>query len=630
MSQSKKVGFWNYVAYGAGDLYGGGAFFIVTTFAMYYFVNVVGMHPVLAGLIPAIGKIWDAISDPMMGYISDHTPQNRFGKRRVWFLVSIVPIAVSFALIWFPTSIATQAGKFAFYTFAYIFFFTVATISYVPYAALSAEMTRDSKERNFLNGTRILFSFISTLLAGVIAKPVIGLFADEKTGYFVMGIIFSLIFALPWITLYLGTWELPELQRSAKQKKSFFANFFSLFRNRSCRIHILMYVGSYGTLDILMSWFMFYLVDYLNREAWFVIAQGALLLTMIGMLPVYVKIANKKGHAVAYLIGLSLFVAGMIFMSFQTPQTPVGFLIANVILLGSGISAGCLIPHALLPFVADIDRLISGEERAGTYSAAMTLTRKLFLGLIIMTGLGVLLAQIGYRNPVPYELPEIQYSEVFTEIQNRTNAVDTAYVFDEAAQTYRLDVHHKNAAVAEEAVKSGAALSGRELEDWRNIAADDFNAFSAAVENDLKACGERIAASYRYLPETQSYRLILAEGDITPEAQAAQDERLRTLREDLDSLDFQYIGYGNPVKPKQTESTLAQLKFFFILLPTLMSVIGLIAASFFRVTPKNHGIIRKELDRLAGGGSKADVEPEVKKVCEKLTGLPYESLYPDA
>ena len=450
MSQSKKVGFWNYVAYGAGDLYGGGAFFIVTTFAMYYFVNVVGMHPVLAGLIPAIGKIWDAISDPMMGYISDHTPQNRFGKRRVWFLVSIVPIAVSFALIWFPTSIVTQAGKFAFYTFAYIFFFTVATISYVPYAALSAEMTRDSKERNFLNGTRILFSFISTLLAGVIAKPVIGLFADEKTGYFVMGIIFSLIFALPWITLYLGTWELPELQRQAKKKRSFFANFFSLFRNRSCRIHILMYVGSYGTLDILMSWFMFYLVDYLNREAWFVIAQGALLLTMIGMLPVYVKIANKKGHAVAYLIGLSLFVAGMIFMSFQTPQTPVGFLIANVILLGSGISAGCLIPHALLPFVADIDRLISGEERAGTYSAAMTLTRKLFLGLIIMTGLGVLLAQIGYRNPVPYELPEIQYSEVFTEIQNRTNAVDTAYVFDEAAQTYRLDVHHKNAAVAEE------------------------------------------------------------------------------------------------------------------------------------------------------------------------------------
>lgn len=629
MTHSKKIGFWNYVAYGAGDLYGGGAFFIVTTFAMYYFVNVVGMHPVLAGLIPAIGKIWDAVSDPMMGYISDHTPQNRFGKRRVWFLVSIVPIAVSFALIWFPTSIATQAGKFAFYTFAYIFFFTVATISYVPYAALSAEMTRDSKERNFLNGTRILFSFISTLLAGVIAKPVIGLFADEKTGYFVMGIIFSLIFALPWITLYLGTWELPELQRSAKQKKSFFANFFSLFRNRSCRIHILMYVGSYGTLDILMSWFMFYLVDYLDREAWFVIAQGALLLTMIGMLPVYVKIANKKGHAAAYLIGLSLFVAGMIFMSFQTPQTPVAFLIANVILLGAGISAGCLIPHALLPFVSDIDRLISGEERAGTYSAAMTLTRKLFLGLIIMTGLGVLLAQIGYRNPVPYELPEIQYSEAFAEIQSRTNAVDTAYVFDKDARIYRLDKNHKDASVAEETVKTGAALLNRTLEDSKNIAESVFNEISAAAGADLKARGERIAASYLYLPETQSYRLILTD-DETPDVQAAQNERLRTLRGDLDFLDFQYIGYGNPVKPKQTESTLARLKFFFILLPTLMSVIGLIAASFFRVTPKNHGIIRKELDRLSGGGSKADVDPEVKKVCEKLTGLPYESLYPDA
>ena len=81
--KERKMTWRTYLAYGGGDLYGGGCFFIVTTFSMYYLVNVIGLHPALAGLIPAIGKVWDAVPDPMMGYISDNTPRTRFGKRRV-------------------------------------------------------------------------------------------------------------------------------------------------------------------------------------------------------------------------------------------------------------------------------------------------------------------------------------------------------------------------------------------------------------------------------------------------------------------------------------------------------------------------------------------------------------------
>ena len=242
-----------YLAYGAADLYGGGCFFIVTTFAMYYLVNVIGLHPVLAGLIPAIGKFWDAVSDPMMGYIADNTPQNRFGKRRVWFLVSIVPIALSFIIIWFPTGIESQAGKFIFYTIAYIIFFTVATVSYIPYAALSAEITKDFSERNKLNGSRLMFSFIATLLGGLLAQPIIDAFHGSMMGYFVMSIVFALIFALPWIPLYFETWELPEEKSQKKSDAKFIKNFLSLFKSKSCRIHIAMYVCSYGALDIVMS-----------------------------------------------------------------------------------------------------------------------------------------------------------------------------------------------------------------------------------------------------------------------------------------------------------------------------------------------------------------------------------------
>ena len=121
----RKPGILNYMAYGAGDIYGGGAYFILSTFTMYYLINVVGMHPVLAGLVPAIGKIWDAVSDPLMGYISDRTPKNRLGKRRIWFAVAVIPIAVTFALLWLPVDTASMAGKFAYYALAYILFLMI-------------------------------------------------------------------------------------------------------------------------------------------------------------------------------------------------------------------------------------------------------------------------------------------------------------------------------------------------------------------------------------------------------------------------------------------------------------------------------------------------------------------------
>ncbi|MDC7241181.1 MAG: MFS transporter, partial [Spirochaetales bacterium] len=317
----RKIKLRNYIAYGAGDLYGGGAFFIVTTFSMFYLVNVVGMNPILAGLIPALGKIWDAVSDPLMGYIADNTRDNRYGRRRVWFLISILPIALSFTLIWFPAGFHSQVGKFVFYLFAYIFFFTVATVSYVPYAALSAEMTYDRGERNTLNGVRILFSFIATLIAGVAVKPIIDGFGGTAKGYLIMGIVFGLIFALPWVTLYFGTWELPQPVRE-KEKVHFFRNFLSMFENKSCRIHVAMYVCSFGTMDVFMAWIMFYFIDYLKMSPFFVIAQGALLITMMLVLPLYVKIANTRGHGTSYMIGMAIFFIGMIAMGFLPPVPP--------------------------------------------------------------------------------------------------------------------------------------------------------------------------------------------------------------------------------------------------------------------------------------------------------------------
>src|SRR6056297_496290 len=110
--QERELKTRNYLAYGLGDLYGGGSFFIISTFSMYFLITVVGLNPVLAGLIPGLGKVWDSISDPLMGYLTDNT-RSRFGRRRVFFLIGIIPIVITFTLIWVPSPFPASWPSFS-------------------------------------------------------------------------------------------------------------------------------------------------------------------------------------------------------------------------------------------------------------------------------------------------------------------------------------------------------------------------------------------------------------------------------------------------------------------------------------------------------------------------------------
>src|SRR6056297_3741549 len=104
---NKKVRYKNIIAYGLGDLYGGGAFLIIGTLFLIFLTDIVGLSPARAGLILIIGKSWDAISDPLMGYLSDHT-KTKYGRRRIYFILAIIPIAISFILLWAPVNFSSN------------------------------------------------------------------------------------------------------------------------------------------------------------------------------------------------------------------------------------------------------------------------------------------------------------------------------------------------------------------------------------------------------------------------------------------------------------------------------------------------------------------------------------------
>ena len=131
----KRDGLLAKLAYGCGDIYGGGSFLIVGVLILVFLTDVEGLSGTLAGIIIFIGKAWDAITDPFMGILSDRT-RSRLGRRRVYFLYGSIPVLVSWIMLWYSFGITGTTSKFIYYTFAYIFFSTAFTIVMIPYNAI--------------------------------------------------------------------------------------------------------------------------------------------------------------------------------------------------------------------------------------------------------------------------------------------------------------------------------------------------------------------------------------------------------------------------------------------------------------------------------------------------------------
>ncbi len=392
----RKIKWYNYLSYGMGDFLGGGSFAIIGLLFFLYMTEVVGMIPAYAGMVMFIARIWDGVSDPLMGYISDRT-RSRFGRRRIFFLIGFVPVGIFFALLWSAVNFESQWSLFAWYLFLFIGFSTFFTILMVPYTALNAEMSLDYKIRSKLSGVKQLCSGASGAICSVFSLPLVNLFESQQTGFMVLGIIFGLFFSLPWIAVFFGTWEVTVQQQDLKKKKfsEIITNFVSVFKNRSFRTHIGMYISGFGGMDVMMAVFVLFLTYYVGRGDLFPYLMASLAAAQGIFLPIYIFIANRLGKGKAYLIGTILFLAGMAYSVTLAPGASLSLLIVSAVLIGSGMCGVTVMPWVILPSVTDVDELITADKRAGTYSGMMTLMRKLTNATVIML-IGFALTYIGY------------------------------------------------------------------------------------------------------------------------------------------------------------------------------------------------------------------------------------------
>jgi len=390
LSLATKVGF------GMGDIYGGGSYLIVGSLYLIFLTDVVRLNPALAGIVLLLSKGWDAVSDPLMGGLSDRT-RTRFGRRRPYFLAGVILIFVSYVVLWTPVHFQSEVARFVFVLFAYLFFSTVITMVMVPYNALAAELTLDYRERSSLVSVRMAFSMGSTLVCAVVPLAIINGMPTKSTGYLTMGTLFGLLFALPYLATFFTTRERPEFQMD--QPRLRLRSFAQPFAVRTFRNVLFMYLFAFLAMDILEAIIIYFMTYYIGRGSQTNIMLGALLVLQLVSIPAYSQIMKRASKRTAFIVGAVVWLVLALLSFVVTPSLPTALFYVYAGLTGIGTGGVIVAIYSILPDIPDVDELITGVRREGIYSGLITFLRKLSSAFALFL-LSQAIAISGYVPPV--------------------------------------------------------------------------------------------------------------------------------------------------------------------------------------------------------------------------------------
>src|SRR5258708_19475655 len=165
-----RLGWARITAFGAGDFAFNLYWQSISLYLLFYYTDAVGVSAGTAGLIDMVASIWDGLIDPLVGAAADRT-RTRWGGYRPYILFGAVPLALAFGLLYYrpPFEGAALVG---FVLVAHLLFRTLYATVNVPYAALTARMTRDARERATLSGARMLFSTVAAMVVALTTQPI--------------------------------------------------------------------------------------------------------------------------------------------------------------------------------------------------------------------------------------------------------------------------------------------------------------------------------------------------------------------------------------------------------------------------------------------------------------------------
>ena len=370
--------------------------------ALFFMVTVLKMEPVVAGALITGSKLYDAVTDPLMGVISDRT-RSRWGRRRPYLLIGGVTCGATFALLFSIPPLQDTTTLYLYVGGALLLLSTAYTIFNVPYLAMPAEMVDDYHERSVMMSYRVFLISIGTFI-GISVSPALVALLQESFGYTPsqayrgMGLVIGTLMVLAMVASFFGT-RGARFSEPVSTRLPWREQARLLFGNTPFLLYMGLKLAGLFSLAAVLAVQLFFIVYVMERSMAIAGIYGVVQVTgQILSIPLWLALSRRVGKIRVLVISsaLMLVIAGTWF--FSGPDESLFVYGLRGLAIGIGGAGTLLATQAMLPDVMEYDYRRTGLRREGVYAGLASFIEKISSALSGVV-IGGLLSAMGFdRN----------------------------------------------------------------------------------------------------------------------------------------------------------------------------------------------------------------------------------------
>ncbi|WP_083384370.1 MFS transporter [Cupriavidus sp. USMAHM13] len=362
-----------------------------TLYLLYYYTDVVGLSAATAGWIFGAAMLWDALCDPVAGFLANRT-RTRWGRYRPYLLFGCIPLALSFIAMFYPSA-ATGDRLLALVLGTHMLFRTAYTVLSMPYNSLMATLTRSSQERGGLAAARMVCASSAGLLVALLTLKLVHGFGagDEKQGFLAVMTLYAVVSLPVFLLTFLSTEERVQADAHTLSVRDALA---VVLRNRAFLLVCGMSVALMAAGTFLSKTLPYVLKYALHREDLIGTALGVVALQVFIAVPLWAWLMRRTSKRLVALAGGGLAIgAYAVLGALGTPGVPALLLLLGVI--GFASAATLLASWAMIPDTVEYGEWRTGIRGEGTIFGVIAFAQKGALAIAV-GGVGHLLGALGF------------------------------------------------------------------------------------------------------------------------------------------------------------------------------------------------------------------------------------------
>lgn len=366
-------------------------FMLTSVYLLIFAADVLLVAPGIMGTLYGLSRLWDAVSDPIAGYLSDRT-RSRLGRRRSWLLASALPIALGFGMMWSPPGSLSGASLVAWMGAAVFVYFTGTTCFSIPHESFGAELSKDHHDRTRVFGVKTAVAQSGTLLA-LGGMYLIITAEDARATARMLVVVMAVAIPAFMVVAVSRLRERPDYQgRGAADLRSGLRDV--LANPHATRLLLVFFVENFGTanLAVLTPFVMKYVLDMERLTPAFMLVYFVPALLFI---PMWIALSRRVGKKRLWLFALATMTLAFSGLFLVGPGDVV-LMCALGFLAGLGGGCGQVVGPSIQADVIDYDELRTGERKEGAYFAVWNFMRKSAYGVAAMLA-GTMLSAVGFE-----------------------------------------------------------------------------------------------------------------------------------------------------------------------------------------------------------------------------------------